>query len=65
MYLSPNIVREIKSRRLRWAGHVANIEESMELGLIRPGYGLLENPCECGIEAPDFISHGVILYMYI
>jgi hypothetical protein len=19
----------------------------------------LENPCECGIELPDFISHGV------
>ena len=26
-YRSPNIVREIKSRRLRWAGHVARIEE--------------------------------------
>ena len=27
MYRSPNIVRAIKSRRLRWAGHVARIEE--------------------------------------
>ena len=27
MYLSPNIVRVIKSRRLRWAGHVARMEE--------------------------------------
>ena len=27
MYRSPNIVRVIKSRRLRWAGHVATIEE--------------------------------------
>ena len=26
MYLSPNIVRVIKSRRLRWAGHVARME---------------------------------------
>ena len=26
-YLSPNIVRGIKSRRLRWAGHVARMEE--------------------------------------
>ena len=25
---SPNIVRVIKSRRLRWAGHVARMEES-------------------------------------
>ena len=27
MYRSPNIVRVIQSRRLRWAGHVARIEE--------------------------------------
>ena len=28
LYRSPNIVRVIKSRKLRWAGHVARIEES-------------------------------------
>ena len=27
LYGSPNIVRAIKSRRLRWAGHVARMEE--------------------------------------
>ena len=27
LYRSPNIVRVIKSRRLRWADHVARIEE--------------------------------------
>jgi hypothetical protein len=27
VYSSPNIVRVIKSRRLKWAGHVARIEE--------------------------------------
>ena len=27
MYRSPNIVRVIKSIRLRWAGHVARMEE--------------------------------------
>ena len=27
MYRSLNIIRVIKSRRLRWAGHVARIEE--------------------------------------
>ena len=27
MYSSPNIVRVIKPRRLRWAGHVARMEE--------------------------------------
>jgi len=25
VYSSPNIIREIKSRRMRWAGHVARI----------------------------------------
>jgi hypothetical protein len=27
LYASPNIVKVIKSRRMRWAGHVAHIEE--------------------------------------
>ena len=27
MYRSPNIIRVIKSRRLRWAGDVARMEE--------------------------------------
>ena len=27
MYRSPNIFRVIKSRRLRWAGHVARMED--------------------------------------
>jgi hypothetical protein len=27
LYHSPNIVKEIKSRRLSWAGHVARLEE--------------------------------------
>ena len=29
MYCSPNIVRVIKSRRMRWAGHVARMGEDM------------------------------------
>jgi hypothetical protein len=28
MYSLPNIVRVMKSRRMRWSGHVARIEES-------------------------------------
>jgi hypothetical protein len=27
LYSSPNIIRVIKSRRMRWAGHVARMEE--------------------------------------
>ena len=33
LYSSPNIVRVIKSRRMRWAGHVARISE--ERGVYR------------------------------
>jgi len=33
LYSSPNIVRVIKSRRLRWAGHVARTSE--ERGVYR------------------------------
>ena len=29
LYRSPNIVRVIKSRRLRWARHIARIEEGI------------------------------------
>jgi hypothetical protein len=27
LYSSPNIIRQINSRRMRWAGHVARMEE--------------------------------------
>ena len=30
LYSSPNIVRVIKSRRMRWAGHVARMSEERE-----------------------------------
>ena len=33
MYSSPNIVRVIKSRRMRWAGHVARMDK--ERGVYR------------------------------
>jgi hypothetical protein len=29
MYSSPNIITVIKSRRMRWAGHVTRMEEEM------------------------------------
>jgi hypothetical protein len=30
LYSSPNIVRVIKSRRMRWAGHVARMERCLQ-----------------------------------
>ena len=32
LYSSPNIVQAIKSRRLRWVGHVARMEEGRGFG---------------------------------
>jgi hypothetical protein len=31
LYSSPDIIRQIKSRRMRWAGHVASMEEERKL----------------------------------
>ena len=31
LYSSPNTVRVIKSRRMRWAGHVARVEEGRDV----------------------------------
>jgi hypothetical protein len=35
LYCSPNIVRVIKSRRMRWAGHVAHMEEKRGVNVFR------------------------------
>ena len=37
LYCSPNIVRVIKSRRLRWAGHVARMEEGRRVHKVLVG----------------------------
>jgi hypothetical protein len=34
LYSSPNIVRVIKSKRMRWTGHVARMEERFIRGLV-------------------------------
>jgi hypothetical protein len=31
LYISPNIIRQMKSRRMRWAGHVACIGEERKV----------------------------------
>jgi hypothetical protein len=37
LYFSPNIVRVIKSRRMRWAAHVARMEEGRDICRILDG----------------------------
>jgi len=40
LYTSPNIIRVIKSRRMRWAGHVAHMRERRGLYMVlvrKPG----------------------------
>ena len=44
MYLSHNIIRVIKSRRLRWAAHVARMEEGRSAFKILIGKRLLGMP---------------------
>jgi hypothetical protein len=39
LYSSPDIIRQIKSRRMRWAGHVARMGEGRNLCRV-----LLGNP---------------------
>jgi hypothetical protein len=37
LYSSPNIIRQIKSRRIRWAGHVARMGEERKVHRILVG----------------------------
>ena len=48
LYSSPNIVRVIKSRRMRWAGHVAHIGE--ERGVYRVLVGKPEGRRPLGVN---------------
>ena len=44
LYCSPNILRVIKSRRLRWAGHVARMEEGKSAFKILTGRATGKKP---------------------
>jgi hypothetical protein len=37
LYSSPNIIRQIKSRRMRWAGHVARMGEDRKVNRVLMG----------------------------
>ena len=44
MYRSPKIVRVIKTKRLRWAGHVARMEEGTSVPKILTGEPVGKRP---------------------
>ena len=52
LYCSPNIVRVIKSRRMRWAGHVARMVE--ERGCIGSCWGNRKEG-DLGVDGVDNI----------
>jgi hypothetical protein len=37
LYSSPGIIRQIKSRRMRWAGHVARMDEGRDVYTVLVG----------------------------
>ena len=51
LYSPPNIVRVIKSRRMRWAGHVARMEEGR--GVHKILVGKPEGKINCGDQDVD------------
>jgi hypothetical protein len=44
LYISPNIIRQIKSRRMRWAGHVAHMGEERKVYMVSVGKRPLGRP---------------------
>jgi hypothetical protein len=58
VYSSPSIIRAIKSRRIRWAGHVARIGEQRPLGRPRRRwvYNIKVDLREIGWNGVDWID---------
>ena len=44
LYSSPNILRVIKSRRMRWAGHMARVEEGRDVHKVLLGKPEVKRP---------------------
>jgi hypothetical protein len=53
LYSSPDIIRQIKSRRMRWAGHVSRMEEGRNVYRVLVGKSKVKSPLarpRCGWE---------------
>jgi hypothetical protein len=62
MYASPNIIRVIKSRRMRWAGHVASMEKMKNTYNILIGKYHLE---DLGVDGNIIVVWEVVDWIYI
>jgi hypothetical protein len=73
LYFSPHIVRVIKSRSMRWTGHVVRIGEKRDVHRVLVGKPEGKRPlgrprrrvadtCECGNEPLGSIKCGEFLY---
>jgi hypothetical protein len=54
LYSSPDIIRQVKSRRMRWAGHVARMGEERKVYKVLVGIGvdlirLSQDKDRCGL----------------
>jgi hypothetical protein len=46
LYSSPDIIRQVKSRQMRWAGHMARMEEEIKLHKVLMGKPEGKRPLE-------------------
>ena len=56
LYRSPNIVRVIKSRRLRWAGHAARMEEGRSAFKMLRNKSTGKKPLGLGIDGRTILE---------
>ena len=50
LYSSPNIIKNLKSRRLRWAGHVARTEQFRNAYRVSVGKPESKRPLVCPVR---------------
>jgi hypothetical protein len=65
LYSSPNIVRVIKSRRMRWVGHVARMEDGRDVYRVLVGRPEDKRPLERPSQQKPLFKNGTQVGLYI